>query len=83
VGYWRFRRRLKLIPGLFLHLSKRGVRGTASLPGSGISYVMPGLLNSSNYALARENRRHDNNNTAPATGTKTHTVFTSGTTGTW
>jgi hypothetical protein len=47
MGYFRFQRRLKLFPGGWTNLSeravrsrsvsKRGVTGTAGLPGSGIS----------------------------------------------
>ncbi len=37
---FRFRKRIKLFPGLWLmaNISKKGVRETVGLPGTGISY---------------------------------------------
>ena len=57
MGHFRFRRRIKLLPGIRLNvsktgasisagprglttnISKRGIRNTASLPGTGLSYT--------------------------------------------
>lgn len=39
---WRFRKSIKLAPGLRLNFSKRGVSASASIPGTGISYTTAG-----------------------------------------
>jgi hypothetical protein len=52
---WRFRRSVKIAPGVRLNVGKRGSSVSVGVPGTGASYVTP-LTSQANAAIPRKGR---------------------------